>query len=107
MEYIRVTRENIEKEHICCAISNNKDKQVSSKKAWLADRFDDVGIKDLKEGGDKIYIIGLEELEVLQNRLQRVVNAEGGMLVNRHKNIANRFVGVIVRKNRKTCVENC
>ena len=34
MEYIQVTRENIEKEHICCAISNNKDVQVSSKKAW-------------------------------------------------------------------------
>lgn len=37
MEYIRVTKENIEKEHICCAISNNKDVQVSSKKAWLMD----------------------------------------------------------------------
>lgn len=36
MEYIRVTKENLEKEHICCAISNNKDIQVSSKKAWLA-----------------------------------------------------------------------
>ena len=33
MEYIRVTKENLEKEHICCAISNNKDIQVSSKKA--------------------------------------------------------------------------
>lgn len=41
MEYIRVTKENIEREHICCAISNNKDIQVSSKKAWLSDRFDD------------------------------------------------------------------
>ena len=39
MEYIRVTSENIEKEHICCAISNNKDIQVSSKKAWLSERF--------------------------------------------------------------------
>ena len=39
MEYIRVTRENLEKEHICCAISNNKDVQVSSKKAWLEGRF--------------------------------------------------------------------
>ena len=27
-------KENLEKEHICCAISNNKDIQVSSKKAW-------------------------------------------------------------------------
>jgi hypothetical protein len=25
MEYIRVTNENIDKEHICCAISNNND----------------------------------------------------------------------------------
>ena len=36
MEYIRVTKDNLEKEHICCAISNNKDIQVLSKKAWLA-----------------------------------------------------------------------
>lgn len=33
MEYIRVTKENIDEEHICCAISNNKDVQVSSKKS--------------------------------------------------------------------------
>lgn len=39
MEYIRVTKENLETEHICCAISNNKDIQVSSKKAWLSERF--------------------------------------------------------------------
>ena len=30
MEYIQVTRENIESEHICCAISNNKDVQAST-----------------------------------------------------------------------------
>lgn len=41
MNYIRVTKENLESEHICCAISNNKDIQVSSKKAWLAGRFDE------------------------------------------------------------------
>ena len=41
MEYIRITKENLEKEHICCAISNNNDVQVASKKAWLADRLDD------------------------------------------------------------------
>ena len=31
MEYIRVTKENLEKEHICCAISNNKDIQVGAR----------------------------------------------------------------------------
>lgn len=41
MEYIQVTRENIENEHICCAISNNKDIQVSSKKAWMNKCFND------------------------------------------------------------------
>ena len=41
MEYIQVTRDNIENEHICCAISNNKDVQVSSKKAWMEKCFDD------------------------------------------------------------------
>jgi len=52
MEYIRVTKENLEKEHICCAISNNKDVQVSSKKAWLADRIEDglVFLKSVERG---------------------------------------------------------
>ena len=52
MEYIRVTKENLEKEHICCAISNNKDVQVSSKKAWLADRFDEglIFLKSVERG---------------------------------------------------------
>ena len=52
MEYIRVTKENLEKEHICCAISNNKDIQVSSKKAWLADRIDEglVFLKSVERG---------------------------------------------------------
>ncbi len=52
MDYIRVTKENLEKEHICCAISNNNDVQVSSKKAWLAERFDDglVFLKSVERG---------------------------------------------------------
>lgn len=41
MDYIQVTKDNIENEHICCAISNNKDIQVSSKKNWLSTGFDD------------------------------------------------------------------
>lgn len=41
MKIITVTKENLDQEHICCAISNNKDDQVSAKKVWLADRFAD------------------------------------------------------------------
>ena len=38
MNYIRITNENIDKEHICCAMSG---KQSAAKKEWLRQRFDD------------------------------------------------------------------
>ena len=41
MEYVKLTSENLADEHICCAISNNNDVQVASKKAWLAERLKD------------------------------------------------------------------
>lgn len=36
MNYIRITEENIDKEHICCAMSG---KQSEKKKAWMKERF--------------------------------------------------------------------
>ena len=39
MELIRVTEENLEQEHICCAISNNKDCQVMAKKNWIKEQL--------------------------------------------------------------------
>ena len=52
MEYIRVTKENLDSEHICCALSKNNDVQVASKKAWLADRLDEglVFLKSVARG---------------------------------------------------------
>lgn len=38
MNYIRITKENIDKEHICCAMSN---KQSNVKKEWLKQRFEE------------------------------------------------------------------
>lgn len=38
MDYIRITKENIDKEHICCAMSG---KQSLGKKEWLKKRFDE------------------------------------------------------------------
>lgn len=32
MEYIQVAKENLEKEHICCAISDNKENKKGMKK---------------------------------------------------------------------------
>lgn len=41
MELIKITHGNLEQEHICCAIANNKDIQVTAKKSWLKDRLDE------------------------------------------------------------------
>lgn len=38
MNYIKITKENIDNEHICCAMSG---KQSLAKKKWLKDRFDE------------------------------------------------------------------
>lgn len=41
MDYIKLTTENLDSEHICCAISSNKDPQVLTKKQWLRDRLEE------------------------------------------------------------------
>ena len=38
MNYIRITKENIDKEHICCAMSG---KQSIAKKEWMKQRFEE------------------------------------------------------------------
>ena len=77
MEYIRVTKENLEKEHICCAISSNNDVQVSSKKAWLADRFEEglVFLKSVERGKCFIEYIPAENAWV-------PVEADGYMYID-------------------------
>lgn len=77
MEYINVTKENLEKEHICCAISSNKDVQVSSKKEWLSDRMDDglVFLKSVERGKCFIEYIPAENAWI-------PIAAEGYMVIN-------------------------
>ncbi|RDY26299.1 GNAT family N-acetyltransferase [Romboutsia weinsteinii] len=42
MDIVEVDLKNIDKEHICCALSDKKgESQVSSKKEWLKERFND------------------------------------------------------------------
>ena len=52
MDYIRVTEENIDREHICCAISSDRDVQVLSKKEWMRRCFADglVFLKSTERG---------------------------------------------------------
>ena len=77
MEYIKVTKDNIEKEHICCAISNNNDVQVASKKAWLSERFDDglVFLKSAERGKCFIEYIPAENA-------WNPIEADGYMFIN-------------------------
>ena len=77
MEYIRVTEKNIDQEHICCAISNNRDVQVASKKAWLLDRFEDglVFLKSVERGKCFIEYIPAENA-------WNPIDAEGFMYID-------------------------
>lgn len=77
MEYIIVDKTNLEKEHICCAISNNNDIQVSSKKAWLNDRFDD-GLVFLKSAERGKCFIEYIPAEFAWNP----INADGYMYID-------------------------
>ncbi len=77
MEYVRVTKENLDAEHICCAISNNNDVQVASKKAWLSGRFDEglVFLKSAERGKCFIEYIPAENA-------WNPVEAEGYMYID-------------------------
>lgn len=77
MKLITVTKENLEQEHICCAISNNSDCQVTAKKAWLAQRFDD-GLVFLK--GDVRGKCFIEYIPA--EKAWSPIEAEGYMYVN-------------------------
>lgn len=57
MELINITSENIDWEHICCAISDKKgESRVSSKKAWLRERFQDGLIFKRLDARGKVFI---------------------------------------------------
>ena len=74
MEYIRITKDNIDKEHICCAMSN---KQSDVKKEWLKERFDEglVFYRSAERGKCFIEYIPAENAWV-------PVDADGYMFIN-------------------------
>ncbi|WFA08940.1 N-acetyltransferase [Tissierella sp. Yu-01] len=57
MSFIDVTPKNLEKEHICCAISDKKRECcVSSKKMWMMDRFSDGLVFKKLDARGKVFI---------------------------------------------------
>lgn len=53
MNYIHITKENIDKEHICCAMSG---KQNLAKKEWLKKRLDEGAVFYRSEDRGKCFI---------------------------------------------------
>ncbi len=57
MEIISVNRDNIQNEHICCAISDKKgDPCVTAKKEWMIGRFDDGLVFQKLDARGKVFI---------------------------------------------------
>lgn len=58
MEIITINKQNLEEEHICCAIGNDKKNQAraNSKKDWMRDRFNDGLIFKRFDQRGKIFI---------------------------------------------------
>ena len=74
MNYIKITKENIDKEHICCAMSG---KQSTAKKEWMNQRLDDGLVFYRSEERGKCFIeyIPAENAWV-------PIEAEGYMYIN-------------------------
>lgn len=57
MNIITLTSENLDREHICCAIADKKSENcVSSKKAWLKARFEDGLVFKKLDARGKVFI---------------------------------------------------
>lgn len=74
MEYIQITKENIDKEHICCAMSG---KQSILKKAWMKEQLDEglVFYRSIERGKCFIEYIPAEKAWV-------PIEADGYMYIN-------------------------
>ena len=78
MNYIRITKENIDKEHICCAMSG---KQSVAKKEWLKQRFDDGLVFYRSEERGKCFIeyIPAENAERL---IRNIINRDDALIMD-------------------------
>ncbi len=58
MGFININEKNIDKEHICCAIGNDKKnkKRAEQKKSWLKDRFKDGLVFRRLDDRGKVFI---------------------------------------------------
>lgn len=77
MRIVEVNRENLDGEHVCCALSDGFDACAAAKKAWLRARFED-GLKFLKlDERGKVFIEYIPA-----ERAWAPIEADGYMHVN-------------------------
>lgn len=77
MNIVTLTKENLEHEHICCAIASNKDCQVATKKAWLSKRLADGLVFKKAAVRGKVFIEYMPA-----EKAWCPINAEGYMFIN-------------------------
>lgn len=78
MEFVTVDQGNIDREHICCAISDKKGETcVSSKKAWMKERFKDGLVFRKLDVRGKVFIEYIPA-----EKAWCPINADGYMHVN-------------------------
>ena len=67
MNYIRITKDNIDKEHICCAMSG---KNSIVKKEWLKQRFEEglvfIGVQSAESVLLNISLLKMHGIQFLQ-----------------------------------------
>ena len=55
-EFVNLTLENLEKEHLCCAISDKKHQNgVNSKKEWLKERISEGHFSKIEYARESFY----------------------------------------------------
>lgn len=78
MNIVTVTKDNIDKEHICCAIADKKGECcVSSKKAWLMERFKEGLVFKKADVRGKVFIEYIPG-----ENAWAPIHAEGYMFIN-------------------------
>ena len=74
MNYIRITKENIDREHICCAMSG---KQSLAKKEWLKQRLDEGLVFYRSEERGKCFIEYIPAESALKQTVTSISTACG------------------------------
>ena len=87
-EYINLTLENIDSEHLCCAIGDKKHQNgVDSKKEWIKSKLKDMikRIEKLVNIQDLLYIEPKNKIEIYQDKRNNNLYIEDSNYIKEQK----------------------